>query len=1099
MGPVAVGFQGKEGLGEMVKGRRSRRRLLLWVFLVVLAFLLVPPCSVDGSSVQKTGEVAPAGKGSGGSGDPGCAPRPYWQQRVTHRITARLDTRNDDIVGHLSLVYVNNSPDTLPRLYFHLFQNAFRKGSLMDARRRSRGDFSLARLKPEEEGGTRVENVTDGSGMPLGVRVRGTILEVTLLEPLLPGDTARVEMDFVTHYGKVRGRMGKHPTQYQGAQWYPRIAVYDRRRGWNIDEHLGNEFYGEYGTFDVELTVPGPYIVAATGVLQNREEVLPPERRRALDIRWYAPDVDPDERPEIPDPPDTLLTWRFRAENVHDFAWVADSTFRIGETEWDGIKIYSYARAENAEGWQDADSICAAYMEFFSEHVGRYVWPQHSVVDASSGMEYPMLSMDGGRSPHYYGLIGHELAHNWFMGMVGSNETYRAFLDEGFTNFITAWASDSLFGPESSGTFWEGWYAQTFFPKASRLYSRNTRRYLNLINSGYLDPLGLHSDWFGERRSYRQVYYKTSMMLQALRVVLGDEVFERAFRAYFECWKLRHPYPEDFITVMENVSGRQLDWFFDQWLHTDWLLDVAIEGVDGEWVDAPRPGAEASGADPGSGPPRSAERRYRCRVELERKGDMFLPLDLDFTLRDGSTFAAHVPVGWDAKREPGRKVLEPWLGWRDVARRHVAEVLLPDEPVEVRIDAGGRLPDADGRDNRWRRGLWWKLQPFGPVRLKWDNMVLHYESPDAYDVLWRPSLGYTDPSGLWLGLHLRGSYLDEWWTRFDQVRFFPRVGLRNGRFGYELTYDTPVRWLGRLGRWYLKSAVVDGRVWHEVGIRKRMRRHLQQGGETWLSLAVRSRQVLREEELSPAIPWNGRINNSLLLGWGFDARGFAAPTGDVLLETTLGEATPAMTRIQASVAGRLRALGFVVRPRLFAGFVTGERTGLDPWLYRASLPPGMDVFEAYWLRVDGALPGAWWRDGHVVGEEGPALRSFGDLGEQANRVWTARVEVGLDEIVGRMLEPVRLVGLWVRSRLSVWGYYEAGNLALCEAETFRFPHKPLQGAGITVEWRPGWPIPGIPGGVLRLHLPLWRDDPEGRVSSGKEMRWSLGVGQGYSQ
>lgn len=1046
--------------------------------------------------------VAHAGPASDIRQEPPCTREPYWQQSVGHEIEVRLDKENDDLVGHLILDYENHSPDTLTSLYFHLFQNAFRKGSHRDDDNRSGRDFRLSNLEPSQEGGTEVDHVQDGSGRPLGVRIFDTIMEVTLVDPLAPGDSVQISMDFTTHYGKVRGRMKRlnglgpgrsvEDRHYQATQWYPRIAVYDQRRGWNIDQHIGQEFYGEYGSFDVTITVPGRYIVAATGLLQNPLEVMPDNRREAIDLRWYAPGVDPDERPEVPDPPDSVLTWHFHADDVHDFAWVTDPTFRIGETEWDGIKVYSYVRERNAAGWQDADSICAEFLRFFSERVGRYVWPQHSVVDASSGMEYPMVSMDSGSSPGYYGLIGHELAHNWFQGAVGSNETYAAVLDEGCTNFITAWACDSIFGPpESSGTFWErgNWYERNFYPDASRLYTRNIRRYVNYSHSGYMDDLFLHSHWHKEYRSYRQVYFKATMMLHALRLVLGDDVFEQAFRQYYSCWKLRHPYPEDFIAVMENVSGRQLDWFFDQWLHTERVVDYAIDGVEGAWIETP-----------------SGERGYEARVTIERKGDLFMPVDLDLLLEDGSTFRAHIPVDRGAKMEPGRKVLPVWDGWGSVRKTYTAQLLLPSKPVEAHIDGGGNLADIDGRDNHWRPGLLSQLQPFGRTRFLWDNLMLHFESPDHYDVLWRPSLGYTDPSGVWLGVHLRGSYLDQFWTRFNQLRVVPRVGLRDGRLGYELTYDTPVRWLGRLSRWYLKSAIVDGRSWQEIGLRKTFRRRLTEGPEARAEIALRSRQVIDRDDLAPGLRWNGEINNSLVMSYEFRPWLPLSPYGNLFFETTLGGSTPHATRIQGEARGRFRFAGVTFVPRGFAGYVTHSRTrgpalaavprDLLPWLYSPSRGTTMDLFEDYFYRVDGALPDAWWQDGRIIHPRGPFMRGFGDAGILANRVWSASLDMKIRPVLDGLLGDIGLSSLRRWLHLDVSLYYELGNIALRDDNDFLFSDDPLQSAGVTWRWRAPVPIPGLHQETLWLHLPLWTDDPIGLRSSddGWKLRWAIGLG-----
>ncbi|MBU1702628.1 MAG: M1 family metallopeptidase [Candidatus Eisenbacteria bacterium] len=1030
--------------------------------------------------------------GTTGAADDRNPPDPaYWQQLVNTRIEVRLDPPGDNLIGHLEIDYTNNSPDTLVSLYFHLFQNAFRAGSHMSDRHAAYGDKRLQKIPPEEEGGTLIDHVTDGDGYPLGVQVDDTIMKVTLVSPLTPGENVHVMMDFTTHYGKVTGRMGKQGKQYQVTQWYPRIAVYDRKRGWNFDQHVGFEFYGEWGSFDVAITAPGDYIIAATGLLQNPDEVMPAGRRRALDLDWYAPTVDPESRPEIPDPPDSVLTWRYHADSVHDFAWVADPTFLIGEAAWDGIPVYAYVRKENAAGWQDADSITAEFLRVFSEKIGRYVWPQHTVVDASSGMEYPMLSLDGDSSPEYYGLIGHELAHNWFMGAVGSNETHRAFMDEGFTNFITAWAMDIIFGPESSGTFYkkDGWYAQKFYPRASRRYLRNARRYINFAHSGYLDDLAMDSSWYPEYRNYRQTYFKSSTMLEMLRLVLGDAVFEKALRAYFERWKFRHPYPEDMIAVFEDASGRPLDWFFDQWLYTSMTMDYAITAVDGEWITT---GAGA--------------RQYHVKIDLERKGDMFMPLDLDFFLRDGARYSAHIPVDDYAKRAPGCKVLPPWTGCGAVRRTYIAELSLPAEPLFVSIDGGGRLPDIDGRDNVWCSDRFYRLQPFGPTQLKFDNMRLHHESLDAYDLLWRPSAGYTNQDGVWLGMHLRGSYLDESWTRFDQLHLYPRIGLNSGRPGYELTYDTPVQWLGRLSRWYLKSAVVDGRSWQEIGVQKTYRKLLTEGSSTKIELAFRSRQMLESNDLAPGLAWNDEINNSLTASVVYQPAHSLLTRSGFFLESTLGGATPPVTRWEVKADGDGAIAGITFSLKFFAGYVTSPdlragnqaaaRARMAPWRYSPARGATMDLYETYLYRADGGLPGDWWRHGNIVYNDGPAMRGFGDIGPVANRIWTAALDVALGRPLDTLFDliPSADVRRWLR--MPVFAYGEAGKVAWRWDDRFSFPSGFLKSAGFFLQWEPRVPMPGLSRGHVQFYAPLWVDDPTGWTSNddGIKWRWAIALG-----
>jgi len=281
--------------------------------------------------------------------------------------------------------------------------------------------------------------------------IDNTVMRVSLPRPIAPGEHTVFEYTFRTHWQGGGRRMKlfnawgyKH---YDGTHWYPRISVYDKQRGWDTDQHLGHEFYGDFGTYDVELDMPNNMIVEATGQLQEPELTLPPELRAKLDIGNFK-DKPWNEKPSEPIPYDAAVRrkWSYHAENVHDFAFTADPTYRIGQTEWNGVKCIAMAQEPHAAKWQNAADYCAKVIRSHSTNFGMYAYPKMVVADARDGMEYPMLTLDSGNEPNYRGLFTHEIGHNWFFGMVGNNETYRAMLDEGFTQFLTAWALEHIDG-----------------------------------------------------------------------------------------------------------------------------------------------------------------------------------------------------------------------------------------------------------------------------------------------------------------------------------------------------------------------------------------------------------------------------------------------------------------------------------------------------------------------------------------------------------------------------------------------------------------------------------------------------------------------------
>ncbi|MFL5729943.1 MAG: M1 family peptidase, partial [Cytophagaceae bacterium] len=376
----------------------------------------------------------------------------YWQQDVHYEIMATVDDSLDLIDGAYKLTYWNNSPFPLTELYFHLIQNAFQPGSYYDDLNKN-NDIKVKFGKYEKQGlGTQTNNIRV-NGENVKSILDNTVMNVLLNAPLKSGDSVVVTMDFKTYFdsGTMRRRMKEFESfgykHFDGVQWYPAIAVYDHKFGWETEQHLDKEFYGDFGTFDVALTFPQEYIVEATGELVNADMVMPLELREKLDLRNFAKKPF-NEAPSviIPREKGKTKTWYYHAENVHNFAFTADPMYRIGEVNWNGIRIIALAQEPHAARWQESAYYTARVIQVYSEDFGMYNWPKIIVADARDGMEYPMLTLDNGTYPQHQSLLAHEVGHMWFYGMVGSNETYRASLDEGFTQFLTVWSMDRILG-----------------------------------------------------------------------------------------------------------------------------------------------------------------------------------------------------------------------------------------------------------------------------------------------------------------------------------------------------------------------------------------------------------------------------------------------------------------------------------------------------------------------------------------------------------------------------------------------------------------------------------------------------------------------------
>lgn len=647
----------------------------------------------------------------------------YWQQDVAYEIKARIEDSTDILYGdYYKLTYYNNSPNTLHELYFHLYSNAFQPGShyhelwMQNDQKPTFGKYEQQKL------GLETENIKV-NGQPVDTAIDNTIIQVTLNEPLLPGDSAVITMTFKNYFddgGSMRRRMKVYShdsvKHYDGVHWYPSIAVYDRNFSWTTDQHLDKEFYANFGSFDIELTFPQEYIVDATGLLQNESEVLPADLRQKIDLSNFS-DKEWESPPSIivPRVKGKTKTWKFKALNVHNFAFTADPTYRMMDIDLPYTKVRALAQEGHASKWQQTAPFTAAIIELYSRDFGKYEWPKIIAADANDGMEYPMLTLDGGSYPGHQGLIAHEVGHMWFYGMLGSNETYRAFMDEGFTQFLTAWSMDKLTGNRPFlGNMPYSRFARSHYP------------YVNTVVEGFDHKLNTHSsDFRGAIRQgggYGLVYTKASSMLYALNYVLGDSLFLGAIQHYVNTWKICHPYPEDFRKTITDFVQTDLNWFFDQWLETTKTLDYGIEKVK--------------------------QKGDSLSITLKREGEMEMPIDLDIYLENGDTLRYHVPNTW-FKKPTDRTILPKWYQMSILHPTYTFTIPVEANAEKVILDPEAYLADVYPLNNEWKR----------PIALHFDT----YQPAPSYD--WavlhnyvRPALWYNSYDGLKIGAKLRGSY-----------------------------------------------------------------------------------------------------------------------------------------------------------------------------------------------------------------------------------------------------------------------------------------------------------------------------------------------------
>jgi hypothetical protein len=726
----------------------------------------------------------------------------YWQQDVHYTINAILNEEDELINGQEILVYTNNSPNTLTEAYFHLYQNAVQPGSLTDELyKQNKAKVTFGKYEAQKLG-TVIHSIQINpedkpirdeprESQNIAFEIQNTLLKIKLPTPLKPGDSIAFHIDFTTYFdrGSIRRRMKVYNhhgyKHFNGVHWYPRICVYDRKFTWETDQHVEKEFYGDYGFFNISLTLPNHYVVEATGTLVNKDDVLPAALRKQLDIANFKDKPIGSQPSVITEPNGSFKTWNFQAVNVHDFAWTADPTYRIGETTWNGLQCVAIAQENNAAGWQQTAQFTAKVIATYSRDFGMYNYPKIVCADAADGMEYPMITLDGGYYPSHQGLIAHEVGHNWFFGMVGSNETYRAALDEGFTQFLTAWCMRKL-TKESQ-------------PELKRAFAG----YMEDAIDGTDEVLETHSNDFhsatGHGGGYKHVYYKTASMLYNLQYYLGDSVFLQAMKNYVEQWKFCHPYIEDFRNSIIQSAQTDLNTFFDQWFQTNKSADYSIKRIT----------------------PLKTTNYYR--VTLQRNGKMVMPVDLDFLITPSATkrnvskrnlaqshifYAVTIPVSQYQK--PGRYNLKPWIGWDKLRPTYTFDIEMPvDGKVkQVWLDRSGRLADINRVNNVWKKRSEWRLDLGNGANTNYLGV---------YQGLVRPAVRYNVASGVLLGAVASGQYagrkkefnLGLWYTSGWQARYSHAPKLQ-----YQAEFKHQTR---GGGTYYYQSLLYNEINTHELG------------------------------------------------------------------------------------------------------------------------------------------------------------------------------------------------------------------------------------------------------------------------------------------
>ena len=591
-----------------------------------------------------------------------------WQQRVQYKMDIDFDVKKHQFNGNQIIKYTNNSPDTLDRIFYHLYFNAFQPGSMMDVRSRTisdpdpRVDDRIFKLTPDEIGFHKISALSQ-DGIPLKFEMVETILEVKLAKPILPGKTTTLDMSFSSQVPLQIRRSGRNNAEgidYSMAQWYPKLCEYDYQ-GWHANPYIGREFYGVWGDFDVTLHIDAKYMVGGTGYLQNPEQI-----GKGYTQNTVIPKPDKNGK----------LSWHFIAPNVHDFLWAADPDYtHTSLKRADGLTLHFYYQSNDKtkDNWEALPAIMDKAFDYINKNFGQYDYKQYSFIQGGDGgMEYPMATLITGERNigSLAGVAVHELMHSWYQMMLATNESLYAWMDEGFTSYASSRVMQHLI---ENKILMPGRVAAN--PQAG-----NYAGYFNLAKSGFEEPLSTHADHFQTNRAYGlAAYSKGSVFLAQLEYVLGKPIFDQALLRYFYTWKGKHPNVNDFIRVFEKSSQLELDWYKEYFYHTTLTVDYAINNV--------------SSMD------------NNTLVILERKGKVPMPVDIVITKKDGTKIGYTIPLqimrgAKGADLSGFNWIVSPDWAWTNPQYSLNLPVKLEDI-LTIAIDPSERMADIERINNVW--------------------------------------------------------------------------------------------------------------------------------------------------------------------------------------------------------------------------------------------------------------------------------------------------------------------------------------------------------------------------------------------------------------
>ena len=529
----------------------------------------------------------------------------YYQQYAKYKMDIDVDAQNFTYTGNQTLTYTNNSPDELKVVYFHLYWNAFKAGSMMDQRvagQAKNGDSRLqvngiSRLAsiPEEEEGAQNIHWIKQNGKDLKFEIQETIMKVVLDKPLKPNSSTTFTMNWdavIPKQIRRAGRNNREGIDMTVTQWYPKIAEYDYD-GWATFDYVGREFHAPFSDYEINIKIDKEYVIGAGGTLENPSEV-----------KGY------DQKASVKADKDNKATWKWTAKNMLDFAWAADRDYTVENfTILDGPKVfYVYQKSEKTKLWQESQPYVTKFFQIMNASFGRYPYPSYSFIQGGDGgMEYGMCTMILGEATSLKGLLGlmiHEGGHSWNQQIMAYNESMRPWMDEGFTSYYESLVMHQILPPKE--------------PEANPFVG-SLNNYRNFVKKGIEEP----AVWFGDHHDNGSAYsfstyVKGELFLVQLGYIMGEQNLTATMKEFYRQWNLKHPTDRDFLHIAQKVSGMDLKWFQNYWINTTKTIDYSVKNVEyGE---------------------------TSTTITLENKGQVPMPIDFSILTKDKKVVNYQIPL-----------------------------------------------------------------------------------------------------------------------------------------------------------------------------------------------------------------------------------------------------------------------------------------------------------------------------------------------------------------------------------------------------------------------------------------------------------------------